>query len=230
MFLNFAVRFPSLNFANTSSLAYLSLSHNQPEGMLSLSSFSKCIQLKNLGLSSSSTNFQVRAETLANMSMQLQVIELSNCNLNVNSGVLHSLLSRQHGLQTIDLSNNNLNDHFPTWLIENNIYLSYLNVQNNSLVGTLVLPSKVNNHLVWLDASCNMLNDNIPEDISTKLPNLHPSHRSSRNDGSRNDEPGTGTTFLMPFLPCRIDFVPSFPPRTNDPGTRNAASFPFRGD
>jgi hypothetical protein len=57
-----------------------------------------------------------------------------------------------------------------------------------------------------------------------------PSHRSSRNDGSRNDEPGTGTTFLMPFLPCGIDFVPSFPPRTNDPGTRNAASFPFRGD
>jgi hypothetical protein len=167
------VRFPFFNFANTSSLAYLSLSHNQLEGMLSLSSFSKCIQLKNLGLSSSSTNFQVRAETLANMSMQLQVIELSNCNLNVNSGVLHSLLSRQHGLQTIDLSNNNLSGHFPTWLIENNIYLSYLNVQNNSLVGTLVLPSKVNNHLVWLDASCNMLNDNIPEDISTKLPNLH---------------------------------------------------------
>jgi hypothetical protein len=57
-----------------------------------------------------------------------------------------------------------------------------------------------------------------------------PSHRSSRNDGSRNDEPGTGTTFLMPFLPYGIDFVPSFPPRTNDPGTRNAALFPFRGD
>jgi hypothetical protein len=59
---------------------------------------------------------------------------------------------------------------------------------------------------------------------------LDPSHRSSRKDGSRNDEPGMGTTFLMPFLPCGINFVPTFLPRTNDPGTRNAKSFPFRGD
>ncbi|OEL36793.1 LRR receptor-like serine/threonine-protein kinase GSO1 [Dichanthelium oligosanthes] len=180
------VRFPSLNFVNMPSLAYLSLSHNQLEGMLSLSSFSKCIRLKYLGLSSKSTNFQVRAETpVANMSMQLQVLELSNCRLNINSGVLHSLLLHQHGLLSVDLSNNNLSGHFPTWLIENNRYLSYLSVQNNSLVGPLVLPSKVNNYLVWLDASYNMLNNNIPVDISTKLPNLNQLSLSRNSFGGR---------------------------------------------
>ncbi|RCV20389.1 hypothetical protein SETIT_4G052400v2 [Setaria italica] len=166
------VRFPSLNLANMSSLVHLSLSHNQLEGMLLLSSFSKYIRLKYLGLSSDSTNFQLRTETpAANISVQLQVLELSNCNLNENSGV-PSLLLHQHELYLIDLSNNYLSGHFPMWLIENNTKLSYLNLQNNLFVGPLVLPSKVNKNLSWLDASCNMLNKEIPMDINITLPNL----------------------------------------------------------
>jgi hypothetical protein len=43
--------------------------------------------------------------------------------------------------------------------------------------------------------------------------NRDPSHRSSRDDGSRNDEPGTGTTFL-----CRFYLVGSISSRRSRPG------------
>jgi len=168
------VRFPTSNFANMSSLLHLSLSHNQLEGMLYLNSFSRYTRLKYLGLSSNSTNFQVQTESpLANISVQLQVLELSNCNLNGNSVVVPSLFLHQHELYVIDLSNNYLTGHFPAWLIENNTNLSYLNLRKNSFVGPLILPSKVTTKLSWLDASCNMLSKEIPEVINITLPNLY---------------------------------------------------------
>lgn len=168
------VRFPTSNFGNMSSLLHLSLSHNQLEGMLHLSSFSRYIRLRYLGLSSNSTNFQVQTESpAANISIQLQVLEMSNCNLNGNSGVVPSLLLHQHELYIIDLSNNYLNGHSPAWLIENNTNLSYLNLRKNSFVGPLILPSKVTTKLSWLDASCNMLSKEIPEVINITLPNLY---------------------------------------------------------
>ncbi|CAL5046379.1 unnamed protein product [Urochloa decumbens] len=168
------VRFPTPNFENMSSLLHLCLSHNQLEGTLFLSSFSKYIGLKYLGLSSNSTNFQVQTESpAANISVQLEVLELSNCNLNDKSGVVPSLLLRQHELRIIDLSNNYLSGHFPSWLIENNTNLSFLNLRNNSFFGPLVLPSKVTKKLSWLDASCNMLGKEIPEAINITLPNLY---------------------------------------------------------
>uniref|UniRef100_A0A0E0L8K0 Leucine-rich repeat-containing N-terminal plant-type domain-containing protein n=1 Tax=Oryza punctata TaxID=4537 RepID=A0A0E0L8K0_ORYPU len=135
-------------------------------------SFSNHLQLKYLRLSSNSANFRVQTENpAANISSQLQV-ELSNCNLNANSGVVPSFLSHQHGLYLIDVSNNNLSGHFPMWLLENNIYLSYLSVKHNSFVGTLILPSKVNDNLSWLDASCNRLCRDLPVDINITFPNL----------------------------------------------------------
>ncbi|KAL6606087.1 hypothetical protein ACP70R_041740 [Stipagrostis hirtigluma subsp. patula] len=168
------INFPSPNFENMPSLVRLSLSHNHLEGILSLSSFSKYFQLQYLGLSSNSTDFQVRAETLvANMSMQLQVIELSNCNLNANFDVLQAFFLHQHELHFMDLSNNNLTGRFPMWLIENNTYLSYLNVRNNSFDGPIVLPSKVNKNLLWLDASHNMLNREVPVGMNITFPNMY---------------------------------------------------------
>ncbi|KAF8663530.1 hypothetical protein HU200_055383 [Digitaria exilis] len=168
------INFPSPNFENMPSLVRLSLSYNHLEGILSLSSFSKYIQLKYLGLSSNSTDFQVRAETLvANISIQLQVIELSNCNLNANFDALQGFFLHQHGLHFMDLSNNNLSGRFPMWLIENNTDLLYLNVQNNSFDGPIVLPSKVNTNLLWLDASCNMLNREVPVGMNVTFPKLY---------------------------------------------------------
>uniref|UniRef100_A0A0D3GDG5 non-specific serine/threonine protein kinase n=1 Tax=Oryza barthii TaxID=65489 RepID=A0A0D3GDG5_9ORYZ len=166
-------RFPTISFANMTSLEQLSLSHNQLEGLLLLNSFSNHLQLKYLRLSSNSASFQVQTENPeANISSQLQVLELSNCNLNANSGVVPSFLSHQHGLYLIDVSNNNLSGHFPTWLLENNIYLSYLSVKHNSFVGPLILPSKVNKNLSWLDASYSRLSGDLPVDINITFPNL----------------------------------------------------------
>lgn len=166
-------RFPTISFANMTLLEQLSLSHNQLEGLLLLNSFSNHLQLKYLRLSSNSASFQVQTENPeANISSQLQVLELSNCNLNANSGVVPSFLSHQHGLYLIDVSNNNLSGHFPTWLLENNIYLSYLSVKHNSFVGSLILPSTVNQNLSWLDASYNRLSGDLPVDINITFPNL----------------------------------------------------------
>uniref|UniRef100_A0A0D9WMI8 non-specific serine/threonine protein kinase n=1 Tax=Leersia perrieri TaxID=77586 RepID=A0A0D9WMI8_9ORYZ len=164
-------RFPTHNFANMTSLVQLSLSHNQLKGILSLNSFSNHLQLKYLGLSSNSDSFQVQTENPAtNISGQLHALELSNCNLNGNSGVIPSFLSHQHRLYLIDISNNNLSGYFPTWLLENNIYLMYLNLKQNSFFGPLILPSKLNKNFLWLDASCNMLSKELPVDINITFP------------------------------------------------------------
>uniref|UniRef100_A0ACD5ZKE2 Uncharacterized protein n=1 Tax=Avena sativa TaxID=4498 RepID=A0ACD5ZKE2_AVESA len=105
------------------------------------------------------------------MSAQLQVLVLRNCNLNGNSAVLLSFLLHQHVLDFIDISNNNLSGHFPSWLIEKNVNLSYLILRGNSFSGHIFLPLKVHTSLEWLDASYNRLTK-LHLYINITLPNL----------------------------------------------------------
>uniref|UniRef100_J3MBT2 non-specific serine/threonine protein kinase n=2 Tax=Oryza brachyantha TaxID=4533 RepID=J3MBT2_ORYBR len=166
------LRFPFLSFANLKSLTKLSLSKNNLEGVLSLSSFSNNSQLKSLDLSGNSKRFHVQTESpITNLSAQLHVLVLPNCHLNGKSSIVPSFLLYQHALRIIDISNNNLRGYFPSWLIENNINLSFLYLRGNSFRGPLALPLKVHNTLLWLDASCNRLR-NLPMDINSTFPNL----------------------------------------------------------
>ena len=56
------------------------------------------------------------------------------------------------------------------------------------------------------------------------------SHRSSWNDGSRNDKPGTRNDVFDAFYTVGMKTFLRSRPGTTVPGTWNAASFPFRGD
>ncbi|KAF7107159.1 hypothetical protein CFC21_107834 [Triticum aestivum] len=166
------VKLPSPSFAKFTSLVKLSLSNNHLEGVLFLSSLSNNRQLTHLELASSGNDFQLQTENPAtDMSAQLQVLVLRNCNLNGNSAVIPRFLLHQHSLDLIDMSNNNLGGYFPSWLIENNVNLSYLILRGNSFSGPLFPPPKVHINLQWLDASCNKLSK-LTMEINVSLPNL----------------------------------------------------------
>ena len=72
---------------------------------------------------------------------QLQVLVLSNCNLNNPIGDFRKFLSGQHDLEVLFLSIMKLKGSFPSWLLKNNTGLQWLNLQDNSFMGPLHLPS-----------------------------------------------------------------------------------------
>jgi hypothetical protein len=165
------MKFPSPIVANLKSMVKLFLANTSLEGVLSLSSLQNHSQLTHLILASSGDHFHVKTENPAtNLSAQLQVLTLKNCNLNGKSAVTPSFLLHQHALEELDMSNNSLSGYFPTWLIENSVNLSRLVLGGNSFAGPF-LPSEVHTNLLWLDASYNRLSK-LPANINTTLPNL----------------------------------------------------------
>jgi len=87
------IKFPSVIFASLTSLVKLSLANNHLQGVLLLSSLPSHSQLTHLELASYDNHFQVRTENpTTNISSQLQVLVLPNCNLNGNPGVIPSFL------------------------------------------------------------------------------------------------------------------------------------------
>ncbi|CAM0913081.1 unnamed protein product [Alopecurus aequalis] len=161
------VKFPSPIVANLTSLVKLFLSNTSLEGVLFLSSLQSHRQLTHLKLASSGNHFRVQTENPAtDLSAQLQVLTLENCNL----ASIPSFLFHQHALEELDISDNNLSGYFPTWLIENNVNLSHLVLRGNSFAGPFLQP-KVHTNLRWLELSYNRL-DKLPVDINTTLPNL----------------------------------------------------------
>ncbi|XP_073361817.1 uncharacterized protein [Aegilops tauschii subsp. strangulata] len=164
------VKFPSPSFAKFTSLVKLSLSNNHLEGVLFLSSLSNNRQLTHLELASSGNDFQLQTENPAtDMSAQLQVLVLRNCNLNGNSAVIPRFLLHQHSLDLIDMSNNNLGGYFPSWLIENNVNLSYLILRDQEEFMTKsrkdYYKGNMLNYMSGLDFSSNQLKGSIPESI-----------------------------------------------------------------
>ncbi|KAJ3705297.1 hypothetical protein LUZ61_009002 [Rhynchospora tenuis] len=162
----FHLKLSSSVFERAVSLRYLSLSSNLLEGTLSISSFSNHSYLEVLGLSTSGLNFEVE---VVNLPLQLLVLQLANCILDIEPTFLYS----QYNLQVLDLSNTRSKGPVPTmWLLQNNTNLIKLVLSNNSFTGLLQLPSVTHENITILDISDNNLSGEIPDDIGTKLPNL----------------------------------------------------------
>ncbi|KAG2667135.1 hypothetical protein I3760_15G097500 [Carya illinoinensis] len=82
----------------------------------------------------------------------LNVLTISRCRLNVSLPIFQG--------------------QFPTWLLENNTRLAVLNLENNSLTGTLQLPNHYIPNLLVLDISFNNIQGPIPNNFGLVFPNL----------------------------------------------------------
>ncbi|KAK0593454.1 hypothetical protein LWI29_036953 [Acer saccharum] len=150
------------------SLRYLSLGENNFEGLFSFSSLANLSKLEIFHLSTENSTLQVlETEEFFQPPNQLKVLYLRKCNLHA----IPSFLMYQHSLEFIDLSHNKLVGMFPTWLLHNNTRLQRMNLTNNSLSGTLQLPSSTHD-LLDLRISNNNLNGQLPENLGMILAKL----------------------------------------------------------
>ncbi|XP_022148306.1 probable LRR receptor-like serine/threonine-protein kinase At1g34110 [Momordica charantia] len=162
--------------SNLKSIKILQLDDNNFEGPFSFSSLANLSKLKVFQLSTKTmtNNLQVETENPSfSPTFQLNVLKLSNCNLNTKNGSsnIPNFLSTQHHLKFVDLSHNNLVGTVPVWLLQNNTNLDHLILTNNSLIGNLQLPS-FKHPLTNLKLSCNSLSGQLPSDMGFLLPNL----------------------------------------------------------
>ncbi|KAK6228928.1 hypothetical protein SCA6_017879, partial [Theobroma cacao] len=155
---------PSPNF-----LQYMDISGNDFEGSFSFSSIFNHSKLEVVILGSTENKLQIDNENQArNPLFQLKALLLSNCNMKTAP----NFLLNQHRLREVDLSHNKLNGVFPSWLLQNNSDLKFLNVRNNSFTGRFDLPLHPMNRMVYIDVSCNHLEGQLPKDLGMKLSNL----------------------------------------------------------
>ncbi|KAF9586936.1 hypothetical protein IFM89_039808 [Coptis chinensis] len=162
---------PCLN--NLTSLRMVDFSDNQLSGNIPSSLTSNLTSLDYISLSrnqfdQSSLSFM----SLANHKNQLNVLRLSNCNLNTSTSDLLNFLHNQYDLRTVDLSHNNLRGKFPTWLFENNSMLEVLNLKNNSINGDILFPSSPMVNLTVINISNNKIQGKLPTNIGDIFPSL----------------------------------------------------------
>ncbi|KAJ4718464.1 putative Leucine-rich receptor-like kinase family protein [Melia azedarach] len=151
---------------NLTSLEYLAVSNNNFEGLFSFSSIANLSKLRVFQLSNCS--LQVENEKFPWLpKFQLEALYLRSCNLHS----IPSFLRYQYDLRLVDLSSNNLVGKFSTWLLQNNTNLEHLYLMNNSLSGSLPLPSS-KHALLHLDISINNFSGPLPCDIGKILPHL----------------------------------------------------------
>ncbi|KAH9715392.1 Receptor-like protein 1 [Citrus sinensis] len=149
---------------NLTSLEYLDISYNNFEGPCPLSLLANHSKLEVLLLSST---ILVKTENFL-PTLQLKVLGLANCNLNV----VPTFLLHQYDLKYLDLSHNNLVGDFPSWMLQNNTKLEVLFLANNSFTGNLQLPNTKHDFLHHLDASSNNFIGKLPQDMGTVLQKL----------------------------------------------------------
>jgi hypothetical protein len=139
----FAGNISSSLIAIPTSLGYIDFSYNYFEGLFSFSLFANHSKLKVIILTSENNKLEVEIEDSVvwdDLSFQLKILMLRNCNLNKLTGNIPKFLFDQHELEIIDLSHNKLTGNFPMWLLQNNTGLRQLSLQNNSFVGKFHLP------------------------------------------------------------------------------------------
>ncbi|CAH1442607.1 unnamed protein product [Lactuca virosa] len=150
---NYHGSLPDHGFSELKNLHELDLSHNRlhgtlPQCVFSFSSFSNHSKLEVILFSSDSEEFVVETEEPTDWipMFQLQILELSNCNMNMPKGqVVPGFLLHQHKLRELHLPHNSLEGHFPSWFFKNNTNLDVLNLRNNSF-GSMPLYRNAN---IW---------------------------------------------------------------------------------
>uniref|UniRef100_K3Z3Q7 Leucine-rich repeat-containing N-terminal plant-type domain-containing protein n=1 Tax=Setaria italica TaxID=4555 RepID=K3Z3Q7_SETIT len=163
-------RNPSLNLS--SSLQILKLSENNLHGTFYFFWLRNCAKLMDVDLSG---NADLAIDAKFHRIVppcQLRALVLSGCNLDNNTVAGPNFLSTQHHLQTLDLSNNNLTGSIPTWILENEATLLYLNLANNLLVGSLDLIWKQQPNIRLINISMNHFVGQLPANISSVFPSL----------------------------------------------------------
>jgi hypothetical protein len=141
------------------SLENIDLSYNKFEGLFQFNIFANHSKLKVILLASENNKLEIETEksTCWDVSFQLKVLVLSNCNLNKLTKNIPKFLLDEHELEIIDLSHNNLNGSFPIWLIENNTRQRELNLRDNSFMGKFRFSPNRYESFLSMDVSDNYL-------------------------------------------------------------------------
>ncbi|KAF5468847.1 hypothetical protein F2P56_012960, partial [Juglans regia] len=153
------------------SLEYLNLSHNYFNPI----TFSSFFNLSKLEVIFSDGNKVVDETDLSQRwvpGFQLKAFSCSRCLSNKSGRITPRFLHHQFDLQLLLLPHNNLAGQFPTWFLENNTRLGFLDLGNNSLTGTLQLPNHSVPNLLTLDISFNNIQGQIPTTFGLVFPNL----------------------------------------------------------
>jgi Leucine-rich repeat (LRR) protein len=156
------------------SLGYIDFSYNHFEGLFSFNLFANHSKLRVIILANENNKLEIEIEDSVvwdDLSFQLEILILRNCNLNKLIGNIPKFLFDQRELEIIDLSHNKLNGSFPIWLLENNTGLRELILRNNYLVGKFHLPLDDPHKSIWyMDISDNCLNGQLQENIGKITP------------------------------------------------------------
>uniref|UniRef100_M8AJR4 LRR receptor-like serine/threonine-protein kinase GSO2 n=1 Tax=Aegilops tauschii TaxID=37682 RepID=M8AJR4_AEGTA len=156
----------------SSLLQTIRLSKNKLSGKFSFFWLRNCVKLKQIDLSRN-TDLVVQVELHGWVpKFQLNTLRLSWCNLDKSMITEPNFLRTQHHLRFLDLSNNNLPGNMPDWLFTNEATLVYLNLANNSLVGSLDRVWQHQTYLKQVNISLNLVEGQLPANISLMFPNL----------------------------------------------------------
>ena len=168
--------------ADLTFLEYIDLSYNLFEGLFSFSLFGNLSKLKVIQILSDNNKLDIEIENSNwDPMFQLQVLVLSNCNLNKPTSTIPKFLFYQHELEVVALSHSKLKGNFPIWLLKNNTRLKLLNLRNNYLDGQFHLPPDNCNNLTWLDVSGNHLDGQLQENMGKVITNLEYLNLSQNN-------------------------------------------------
>ncbi|KAB2095476.1 hypothetical protein ES319_A01G039600v1 [Gossypium barbadense] len=153
-------------------LQFIDISKNVFEGSFSFSSMFNHSKLEVIVLGGTTNKLQIDNDNQAGNGIplfQLKVLQLSNCSMK-NAPLF---LLNQHRLIWVDISHNKLSGAIPSWLLQNNTDLKFLNLRNNSFTGKLdPFPQHPLSSMVHMDASYNHIDGHLPKDLGIVLPNL----------------------------------------------------------
>ncbi|KAB2597710.1 LRR receptor-like serine/threonine-protein kinase GSO1 [Pyrus ussuriensis x Pyrus communis] len=166
--------FPDV-IGNMSSLAYLDLSSNQFEGVISESHFSGLSRLRYLSLSSTSLTLNFHSTWVP--PFQLDFIFLGSCKMGPH---FPNWLQTQKSYWTLDISNAGISDILPSWFWERLSHapeIGYVDLSNNQIRGTI--PNSQINFVCFsckLNLSWNQLEGEVPPFLLKASSSLFLSH------------------------------------------------------
>ncbi|KAF9613210.1 hypothetical protein IFM89_006311 [Coptis chinensis] len=161
---------PCLN--NMTLLNMIDFSYNKLSGNIPPSLFPNLTSLQYISLSENPFKSTFSVSSSSPHKFQLRYLSLSNCNLNMSITDILRFLHNQCELGFVDLSHNNLQGNFPTFLVENNTRLLFLNLRNNSIYGRIYFQLHPPINLRWIDISNNQIQGHLQGNIGDALSNL----------------------------------------------------------